>query len=130
MLYAVTIEPLNSVAFLADRPEEGELWTIEEGIELDLPPFYFPWPEGTSRPEELLYVSTSNPKHYKLFKNRRGIDPAEFQEAGKRFGGVFSKSTWERFSKTLEAWKPFFEIPDDEPLGATGEAISALKREG
>jgi hypothetical protein len=130
MLYAVTIEPLNSIAFLADRPEEGELWTIQEGVELDLPPFYFPWPEGTGQPLELLYVSTSDPKHYTLFKNRRGIDPAQFQEAGKRFGGVFSKSAWERFSKGLEASKSFFEIPDDEPPGATEAAISALKREG
>lgn len=130
MLYAVTVEPLNSIFFFAERPEEGP-WTIEEDVKLDIPSNYAEWPEGSERPSQILCTSTTDPKYYTLFKYQKDIDPEEFRPTGKNFGGVFSKSSWERFVKSLMAAMPTLMIDDnDEPPGATEATISALKRKG
>jgi hypothetical protein len=130
MMYAVTVEPLNSVCFLTERPEESR-WEVQEGIQLDIAANYADWPPGEDRPEQILCVSASGPRTYKLFKNLKDIDPKEFLPSGRNFGGLFSKASWERFVKSLEAALPTLEIADEaEPPGATEEAIGALKREG
>jgi hypothetical protein len=38
-MYAVTIEPLNAIVFLAVPPGDGP-WSVVEGVELDLPSNY------------------------------------------------------------------------------------------
>ena len=45
MLYAVTIDPLNGIYFVYDRPDDNP-WEVEEGVELDIYPFF-----GTSTPD-------------------------------------------------------------------------------
>jgi hypothetical protein len=99
-MYKVTVEPMNSLYFLADRPE-GTEWPVEEGVGLDIPANYDLWPEGSQAPEQILCVSTSDPKHYKLFKYSSDINPNEFTPTGMSFGGVFSSSSWKRFQETL-----------------------------
>jgi hypothetical protein len=42
MLYAVTIEPLNTIAFVTDRPD-GNPWEVEEGVELEVDPLFGTW---------------------------------------------------------------------------------------
>ena len=102
MLYAVTIEPLDAIFFLSEPPQ-GDHWHVQEGVWLDVPSNYDTWPEGEQQPEQILCASTSNPRHYKLFKYRRDIDPAEFRPTAQHFGGVYSGSSWGRFVKSLPA---------------------------
>jgi hypothetical protein len=126
-MYAVTIEPLNAIVFLVERPE-SDRWEIQEGVELDIPANYAEWPSGEERPEQVLCASTSNPKHYKVFKFSREIDRTEFRPTGKNFGGVYSRTAGERFVKALPAALALQAVPDDdEPPGATEEAIRAVK---
>ena len=42
MLYAVTIEPLNTIFFVSERPDECE-WEVQEGVSLDAAPLYGTW---------------------------------------------------------------------------------------
>ena len=125
MLYAVTIDPLKATFFLDERPTEN-CWQVQEGVELDLPFNYDTWPEGEERPEQILCTSISEPNHYKLFKYKRDIDPAEFQPTSKYFGGIYSRSTWARFVKNLPAALIHHDVPDREPPGATDEAVDAI----
>jgi hypothetical protein len=129
MLYAVTIEPLNTICFVSERPDDNP-WEVQEGVALDIT-FNFnigPWdPEGAGH---ILCVSTSDPKHYKLFKNKRDIDPAQFRPAGRRFGGLFSKPSWERFAKQAPAALATLDVSVDEPPGATEAAVAAIKQRG
>jgi hypothetical protein len=127
VLYAVTIAPLRAVFFLDERPEENG-WQVEEGVELDLPFNYDSWPEGEERPEQILCTSIAEPKHYKMFKYRRDIDTSEFRPTQKHFGGIYSRSTWSRFVKSLPTGLVDRNVPDREPLGATDEAVNAIKR--
>jgi hypothetical protein len=39
MLYAVTIDQLNAIFFVSDRPDDNE-WEVEEGVSLELDPIY------------------------------------------------------------------------------------------
>lgn len=128
-MYAVTIEPLNSMIFLADRPdtEHGE---VLEDVQLDLPPLdlFLLWPEGMDRPESVLCRSTSDEKHFKVFKNPKDIEPSGFQPTGKTFGGFFSKASWDRFVEQLPAHLKFLAIPDNDPPGAWEEAYRNILR--
>jgi hypothetical protein len=125
-MYAVTLEPLNSVYFLADRPGDGP-WTVDEGVELDLTPQCDIWLEGSPRPEQEVTVSVSDPKHYKIFKYSRDIDPELFRPTGKRFGGIFSKRVWEKFAMGLQNELRVRAIPDDDPPGAFDEAMRLIR---
>ncbi len=129
MLYAVTIEPLNGIYFVSERPN-GDEWDVEEGVSLDLPSTYIAATKGPEPPEQALCRSTADHKHYALFVNRRDVDPARFQPVGRHFGGLFSKSSWERFASGVLAARKFLEIPDDEPPEATERAVAAIKRGG
>jgi hypothetical protein len=131
MLYAVIPEEVEAILFLTDNPGEGP-WKVAEGVSLDAPVNLFEWPEGTERPMPILCVSQTDQKHYKVFKHPNDIDSARYQRAGKIFGGIYSKSSWEQFAKHLMN-RPIHgldapDVPDAEPPGATDEAIAAVKR--
>lgn len=127
MMYAVTIEPLNAIFFLADRPDES-CWPVEEGVSIDIPVNFAYWSGGEELAEHVLCISVSDPKQYKLIKDKRDVDPDEYRPTGKMFGGVFSKTSWERFLRGLPGVLAIYDIPDDERPGATDEAIAAVKR--
>jgi hypothetical protein len=127
MIYAVTIEPLNTTFFLAERPE-GDRWTVQEGVSLDITSNYFEWPEGVESHEQILCTSVSDPNHYKVIKYKKDIDPADYRPTGRNFGGVYSKATWERFLKSLPAALATQDVPDSEPPGATDKAVIAVKQ--
>ncbi len=128
MIYAVTVEPLNSIFFLAEAPE-GDGWDVQEGVSLDIPSNYDAWPEGAECPEQVLCTSTSDPKHYKLFKYAKDIDRGEFRPTGRNFGGVYSHSSWERFVKHLPATLAVLEIPDSVPAGTSAESTGPTDQE-
>jgi hypothetical protein len=128
-MFAVTAErPFNSIYFLSERPQ-GDSWDVQEGVELDLPANYGTWPEGGECPQEILCRSTSDRNLFKVFKFKKDIDPREFEPTGKKFGGIFSKTSWERFMKALTAAEEILSIPDNDPPEAVDEAIRAI-REG
>jgi hypothetical protein len=116
MLYAVTIETLNTTFFVCDCPDTNE-WQLQEGVSLDSAPLY-----GTGRPdrvpfEQILCESISDPKYYKLFRNPKDIDPDQFRPTGRHYGGLFSKPSWERFAKRAPSAIAILEIPDEVPHG-------------
>jgi hypothetical protein len=127
MLYAVTIDPLEAVFFLGERPEET-CWQVQEGVQLDLPFNYDTWPEGEEHPEHVLCTSISEPTHYKMFKYKRDIDFSEYRPALKHFGGVYSKSTWARFIKNLPGALAVQDVPERETPGATENAVNSIKQ--
>ncbi len=129
MLYAVTIEPLNSIFFVSDPPDDSE-WKVQEGVWLDAAPLYGPRPADRGPIDEILCVSTGNPSYFKIYRNERDIDPAQFRPTGRRYGGIFSKPTWERFAKHVPPALANLDISIDEPPGATEGAIAALKQRG
>jgi hypothetical protein len=101
-MYAVTVEPLNSIFFVSDRPEPGPwLSRVEEGVGLDFSFYIYSWPDGEPPPEQVVGVSIEDPKHYKIFKYASEVERAGFRPTGKNFGGIFSKGTWERFAAEL-----------------------------
>ena len=116
-MYAVTIEPLNAVLFLGDRPE-GKDWEVQDDVELDLDPNYALWPAGTDAPEQVLCVSTSDPKLYTVYRYAREVDREKYLPTGRNFGGVFSRSAWERFRKVLAKSIENGTIPGDDPSDA------------
>jgi hypothetical protein len=125
-MYAVTIEPLNAIVFLAVPPGDGP-WSVVEGVELDLPSNYDARPEGAPPPEQLVCRSASDPKVFKVFNDSRDVPPAEFHSTGKTFGGFFSERTWRRFREKLAGHMKFLEIPDDDPPGAFDEAMRLIR---
>ena len=129
MLYTVTLEPLNTIFFVSERPEDNE-WELQEGVALDAAPLYGRWTPDREPFEQILCVSTSDPKYFKIFRNRRDIDPTQFQPTGRHFGGILSKPTWERFAKHAPAAIATLCLVVDEPPGATEEAVAAIKRGG
>jgi hypothetical protein len=129
MLYAVTIEPLNTIVFVSERPEDNE-WEVQEGVALDAAPLYGAWTPDRGPIDEILCVSTSEPKYFKVFRDRRHIDPAEFRPTGRHFGGIFSKPTWERFAKLAPSGLAILDIGSDEPPTATEEAVGMVRQGG
>jgi hypothetical protein len=129
MLYAVTIEPLNTIVFVSERPDDNP-WEVQEGVALDAAPRYGTWTPDRGPLEEILCVSTSDPKYFKVFRRQRDIDPMQFRPTGRHFGGIFSKPTWERFAKLASTGLTTLDIEIDEPPGATEEAVAMIKRGG
>jgi hypothetical protein len=127
MLYAVTIEPLNAVFFVSEKPL-GAGWDVQDGVGLDVPSNFDAWPEGAKRPEQILCAAVSDPLHYKIFKHSSDIDLSEYRPTGKHFGGVYSRSSWARFFEHLPAALDVVNVPDREPPGATDEAVAAIKQ--
>jgi len=127
-MYALTIGPLQTMVFLSEPPENDH-WEVQDGVQIDIPANYSDRPEGADVPEQILCVSTFEPKRYKVFKSSRDIDPAEFQQTGMSFGGVFSRTAWERFAKSLPATLAEPDPAEEEPPGATDAAVQAIKGE-
>jgi hypothetical protein len=125
MLYAVTIEPLNAIYFVSDRPDECE-WEVQEGVELELTPIYGTWTPDLGPLRQYLCVSNSNPKYYRVVTNPRDIGPLGYRPAGLDFGGLFPKAVWERFAKEVPSAIRILAIGDEEPAGATKEAVTAI----
>ncbi len=125
-MYAVTTDRLNAIHFLSERPQ-GEGLKIQEGVGLDIPSNLELWPSGEPGPEQVLCVSLSDPKHYKLFKFSRDIDPTEFEPTGKSFGGVFSKTAWERFWRVLSTKESSDPNAEIDPPGPYEEAMRSLR---
>ncbi|HEV3166007.1 MAG TPA: hypothetical protein VGZ22_18410 [Isosphaeraceae bacterium] len=107
MFYAVTVEPLNAIFFLVEKPVGNE-WPVEEGVNLFfLPPDYrdsscHKWLEGAEMPATILCRSTSNPKYFKVFRHRRDLDPTAYNETGRNLGGFYPLADWERLVRTLQ----------------------------
>ena len=125
-MFAVSIKSWNSLYFLMNRPD-GDRWEVEEGVEVDIPPNYDVWPERAQCPQHVLCRSTLNPKHFKLFKCEKDVDRGAFLPTGKNFGGVFAKSTWERFAQGLLSKLARPETAVADPPGAFEEALRAIR---
>ena len=110
MLYAVTIEPLNATFFVSQQPDDNE-WAVQEGVGAKSPSTTILGRMAHESPDQILCVSVSDPKHYKMFKYKRNVDPAEFKPTGRHFGGVYSKSTWSRFMNNLPGALAVHKIP-------------------
>ncbi len=90
-------------------------------------PSMAPGPRNGGRSKQILCVSSSDPTYYKLFRNRRDIDPDQFRSTGRHYGGLFSKPSWERFAREAPAALAILEIPDDEPYEPS-EAVASHER--
>ena len=126
MLYAVTIELLNTIFFVSDRPDECE-WEVQEGVELELTPIYGTWTPDLGPLRQILCVSNSDPKSFRVLTNPRDIDPLGYRPTGRDFGGLFPKATWERFAKRAPSALAILAIGDDEPAQAAEEVVTAMK---
>jgi hypothetical protein len=126
MLYAVTIDQLNAIFFVSDRPDDNE-WEVEEGVSLELDPIYGTWTPDLGPLRQILCVSSSDPKYFKVFLNTEDIGPKGFRPTGRDFGGLFPKPTWERFAKVAPAGLAILAMGDDEPVGVAEEFITAIK---
>jgi hypothetical protein len=128
-MYAVTIQPLNAVFFVGVPPGDvpGD---IQDNVEIDIPSYIYLLPGGEERPEQVLCVRKTDPKHYKLYKFQRDVDSGKYTPIGKNFGGIYSGETWERFRELLPRYLEFAAIPDDDADEAADEALRALGTAG
>src|SRR5262245_46958831 len=129
MLYAVTIEPLNVIAFVYDPPGDHP-WDVEEGVELDINPLFGTWTPDLGPLHQTLCVSTTDPKYYKVFQHSKDLRNKEFRPTGRRFGGVFSKATWERYVKRAPSLIAALCSEDEDPIGETREAVASIEQGG
>ncbi len=137
-MFAVTSPNQYTVYFLTERPDDPLDHVIDDDVQVQ--PLAqrdrSVWPVGNRRPDKVLCRSRVNPKLYKEFKYRDEIDPAEFEETGKRFGGIYSKERWiehkreadERVRGWRETVKALAEIPDED--GNDEEWDEVLRRWG
>ncbi|HWE37455.1 MAG TPA: hypothetical protein VG406_12875 [Isosphaeraceae bacterium] len=123
-MYAVTVEPLNTIFFVSDRPEPGP-WPVEEGVGLDYAPNIPWWRRGGRMPEQVVCASTTNPKYYKVFRYLMEVDTNEFSPTGRSFGGIFAKETWDRFAVKLAESLAAEDAPGDDP---TAELVRGVMR--
>lgn len=129
MLYAITIEPLNTMIFMYDRPDDSP-WEVQEGVELDINPLFGTWTPDLGPLHQTLCISTSDPKHYKVFQHSKDIGIDEFRPTGRRFGGLFSKALWERYAKRAPSLIAVLCNGDDDPAGETEEVLATIERGG
>ncbi len=125
MLYAVTIELLNTIFFVSDRPDDNE-WEVQEDVSLEVDPLYGIWTPDQRPLHQTLCVSTSNPKCYRVFLHSKDIRHKEYRPTGRHFGGLFPKAAWERFAKAAPPHLAALAMGDDEPVGTTEEVVSAI----
>jgi hypothetical protein len=129
MLYSVTIEPLNAVYFVSDRPDDNP-WDVEEGVELEIDPLYGTWTPDLGPLHQTLSVSISNPKYFRVFLHSRDPGIKEYRPTGRHFAGFFSKAAWERIAKSAPGIIAALCTGDDEPLGNAQEAVAATAQGG
>jgi hypothetical protein len=125
MLYAVTIDLLNTIFFVSDRPDDNE-WEVQEDVSLELYPLYGTWTPDLGPLRQILCVSTSDPKYYRVIKNSKDIEPLGLRPTGREFGGLFPKPAWERFAKAAPPLLANFARGDDDPVVSTGEVVNAI----
>jgi hypothetical protein len=125
MLYAVTIDQLNAIFFVSDRPDDNE-WEVEEDVSLEIGPLYGTWTPDLGPLHQTLCVSTSDPKYFRVILHSKDIRHDGLRPTGRDFGGLFPKSAWERFAKAAPAGIALLAIGDDQPVGAMEEVIDAL----
>lgn len=126
MLYAVTIEPLNATFFGSQQPDDNE-WEVQEGVELEIPFNCDTRSDGAEPPDQVLCISVTDPKHNKMFKYKRNVDPAQLKPTGRHFGGVYSNSTWSRLMDSLPGALAVQNVPESETPGATDDAVALIK---
>jgi hypothetical protein len=129
MLYAVTIEPLNTVIFVYERPDDNP-WEVEEGVELDINPLFGTWTPDLGPLHQTLCVSTTNPKYFKVFQHSKDIGIKEFRPTGRHFGGLFSKASWERYTKTAPGLIAVLCEGDGDSLDDADEALATVEQGG
>jgi hypothetical protein len=129
MLYAVTVEPLNAVYFVSDRPDDNP-WEVQEGVELEIDPLYGTWTPDLGPLHQTLCVSTSNPKYFRVFLHSRDPGIEEYRPTGRDFAGFFSKAAWERIAKSAPGIIRALCTGDDEPLRDAQEAVAATAQGG
>jgi hypothetical protein len=126
MLYAVTVEALNAMFFVTDRPDECE-WEVQEGVELEIDPIYGTWTPDRAPLQEILCVSNSDPKYYRVIRNSKDISRLGYRPTGRDFGGLFPKATCERFAKKAPSMLAILAIGDEEPVEVTQEVVGATQ---
>ncbi len=126
MLYAVTIEPLNAIFFVTDRPDECA-WEVQEGVELEVTSLFGTWTPDVGPLREILCVSNSDPKYYRVIRNSKDIGPLGYRPTGRDFGGQFPKAAWERFAKVASSSRTLLALGDDEPAEVTQEVVGSIR---
>lgn len=111
---SVRVSGLQSLYFLPEPPDERPGIEVNFGEWVEVPMNVNVWPEGARRPDQALFRSREDGKHYKLFKYRDEADPAYWEPSDFFFGGTFSKESWERFAERLPAVRALQAIPDEE----------------
>jgi hypothetical protein len=129
MLYAITIEPLNAVYFVTDRPDDNP-WEVLEGVELDVNPLFGTWTPDRGPLHQTLCVSTSDPQYFKVFQHAEDIGVKGFRPTGRRFGGLYSKATWERIMRHAPGIIAALCIEDDEPSADIEQAFATIEQGG
>ncbi len=126
MLYAVTIESLNGIYFVADRPDDNP-WEVQEDVSLELDPLYGTWTPDLGPLRQTLCVSTSDPNYFRVFLHSKDIPSKKFRPTGRRFGGFFPKAAWERFAKEAPTALAMLAAGEDSPVGTTDDLLTAVK---
>jgi hypothetical protein len=101
MLYAVTGHLIDEVFFLTFRPNDSRLEILDD-VTLETPGILelASWPQGTERPRPILCRSTTNHKHFRVFKYERDARPAGFLPYEKRLNErVRTEAQWEAFAR-------------------------------
>ena len=103
-MFAVASPKHNTMYFLEERPEVAPDLVIEDGVEMAPigSAMDATWPLDAKRPDRVLCRSRTDPKFYKLFKYRDEVNPAEFEETGKNFGGLMSREQWIKHRREVE----------------------------
>ena len=128
-MYAVTIPLLNAVFFVTKPP--GDIpGDVQDNVEVDIPSYLYLWSTDAERPEQVLCVRNTNPRHYKIYKFLRDVDVEKHTPTGKNFGGIYSGETWARFLELLPRELELAAIPDNDPQETPDEALRALGAAG
>jgi hypothetical protein len=114
MSCSVKVHDMQSIYFLTEPPDDQRGIEVGPDEWIEVPMNVNVWPEGARRPDQALFRSLKDRKHYKLFKYRDEADPAEWDPVNFYFGGTFSKASWERFAERLPAVRALHAVPDEE----------------
>jgi hypothetical protein len=124
----VKIHGLDAIYYLPELPDEGDDWEIEEGAWVEVGPDVEDDPTGPDRPASwTLAISKDDPKHYRLFKYPEGVESAGFEPTGRSYGGVYSRSMWERLAEAIPWMRSFEAIGGNDPPGAMDEALRSIR---
>jgi hypothetical protein len=125
MLSAVTIDLLNAIYFVSDRPDDNE-WEVQEDVSLELGPLYGIWTPDLGPLRQTLCVSISDPKYFRVFLHSKDIRHKGFRPTGRRFGGFFPKAAWERFAKEAPTALARLTMGEDSQVGTTEDVLTGV----